>query len=130
MTRLCRTCKHWVNPCRFDAGTLRAVATCEALGGESLSTAFCPGWQQRTGEPLGTGVSRFWWHPTLFLEASIIHDLQYDLLKPGDNTAKIDKEWHDNALLLADSWAMRRVADIGYLVIRAFGVIKQSKSYD
>ena len=52
------------------------------------------------------------------------HDLDYELLSPGESTAAIDKLWLRNAKRAAGSWRMRRLADFGYLVIRLYGGIR------
>lgn len=128
MTEQCATCKYF-GPQLAQIAYLSAYAQCNDPGdapdyGWVPGCHGCPSWQQREGEPLGTGVSKVWWVPNdPFHQASIVHDLQYDLLSPTDSTAKIDKEWWRNARLLAgDNWALRRAADVGYVVIRAYGI--------
>jgi hypothetical protein len=128
MTGTCRTCKYWGgNP---GIRENHVWAECALLCHVASELRFYQwneciiNWQQREGEPLGAGLSRMWWHPTLFCAASILHDLRYDKLQPGESTAEIDHEWWVNARAASDSWAMRRVADFGYCVIRVYGVMR------
>ena len=137
----CRTCKFWGPACTLEHGV--AWAECRGVNvhwGMTAQHAACALWEERPGEPLGTGLSKWWWHPDLFCAASIVHDLRYDELKPGDSTKEIDQEWHCNALFMSDVWlvdrvkahrdryhdivkylALKRLADIGYLIIRIYG---------
>lgn len=90
--------------------------------------ATCDYWRLRYGQPLGTGILPFWFESAegdWKAPSSILHDLRYDLLKPGESTQDIDREWRNNCYLLAQGdWVRRRIADIGWLIIRAYGVMR------
>lgn len=124
--RTCKTCRFWGPETDGAIPNNKAWALChKQYVGEFLSQDdTCDAWQQREGEPLGTGLAKFWWHPTLFAPASIIHDLRYETLQPGESTFAIDNEWLQNALVLADdSFLYRQLANIGYMMIRAWGIL-------
>lgn len=127
-TKLCRTCQFWGGSPHFDPLASRAKATCSRLIGWSFDLYFCDLWRQRPGQPLGTGILPVWYQNPendWKAAASIIHDLRYDALKPGESTRAADDEWLTNCLLLAGSDKTKRaVAYAGYAIIRAYGVLR------
>lgn len=125
----CRTCCFWgLNPVLVfsnETGEPFVIADCSHCSGMSGQEASCDYWRPRSGQPLGTGILPIWFYDGSWFEpASIIHDLRYDD-QAGMSWAEIDQEWLTNALLLAgNDWQRQAVAYIGFMVIRAWSLMK------
>ncbi|CAK0769917.1 hypothetical protein CCP3SC15_4030003 [Gammaproteobacteria bacterium] len=75
-------------------------------------------------EPEGCGLAHVWMlppdHP--FNPACVWHDRQYDLLKPGESTERIDKIFYSKMLLLCgESKWLRLQAEVFYQLARRYG---------
>ena len=144
MIKCCATCHYWgptttgMKVADIDANQVKlgrryvwvdyqAFAECapRMRGQEYGQHYVCGHWSQRSGEPLGSGLSWLWFCDQSWLEpASIIHDLRYED-QAGMSWADIDSEWLSNALLLAgNNWRRKAVAYVGYLVIRAYSLVR------
>lgn len=130
----CRTCCYWgLNPVLVfsnETGEPFVIADCSHCSGLSGQEASCDYWRPRSGQPLGTGILPFWFQdpdPANDWKSapSILHDLRYDHLQPGESTQDIDKEWWINCRMVAgEDWSKRRIADVGWIIIRAYGLIR------
>lgn len=130
----CRGCANWGPECVADLGKdLKAWAICH---GNPYVRAYtsqidgerCDWFTPRVGEPLGTGVTRYWFWQDSFLDpASIIHDFHYQMLPAGMTFRQRDQKWLKNSLKLC-GWnpAKMLVALNGYTVIRSYSKISSS----
>lgn len=124
----CRNCSHWGPECIAKLGKdLQAHASCHGnpllrdytkqTDGES-----CSWFSPRVGEPLGTGVTRFWYWDESFLDpASIIHDFHYQLLPAGMTFKERDRTWLRNSIKLCRGNPIKILMALnGYFVIRGY----------
>ena len=129
-------CKQFGPECKLSRVTLKAEALCHVRYAVGVGVvdyydmftpqdSTCSRWELRLGEPLGLGITKWWFLPVdhKFTPAAIIHDLRYDVLTPGESTAVCDREFYENCLLLSTNAFDRAEAMLFYGIIRIYGTV-------
>ena len=128
MDNRCMNCNYWGPESRLglERETWLAYALCHRPTIQQYDWTpqdyWCCGHKERTGEPLGTGLAKAWLM-NKFLSASIVHDLDYEILKPGESTETIDKKYLANCLLLSKGFGDKVLALVFYSCARIYGGI-------